>query len=248
MRATADRLEKSKTPNEIILSSGATYTIGVKNRVTTIGVDNAPGGCFSFNSQTIKQNDDQDTEEFDDEKYYTQGENGPCGITTLVNMDIDIFGVNLGKEMIECAEKKKIPWKTGVNAVQLKELFFCKLSLLAKLDNKASFTTNNFPYRENPAFNSSSDEKSPCKDISNVLKNGGGVLIKVFKIKGGVNGHYTQVHKIDCARGTMTLNDPYGVIVKISFDEDGKITSVLPEEMGELKGANIISYTTENKK
>jgi hypothetical protein len=167
---------------------------------------------------------------------------------TLLNMDIDVFGVNLGKEMVACAEKKKIPWKTGVDAVQLQGLFFCKLSLLAKLGNNASFTTNNFVTRENPAFNSSSDEKSPCKDIANVLKNGGGALIKVFKMQGGVVGHYTQVHKIDCARGTMTLNDPYGVVINISFDEDGKITSVLPEEMSELKGMNIISYTTETKK
>ncbi len=248
MKAMADRLEKSQTPYEISLSSGTTYTIGVKNRVTTIGVDNGPGGCFFFsNNQTIQQGENE-TEKFDAKKYHVQSGNS-CGLTSLANMDIDTFGIDLFYEMVSCADSRKIPWIKGVTPEQFRELLSCKLSLLAKRGIKASFTTNNFVIRENHAFNSLADEKSPCKDIANTLKSGGGVIIRVLNISSGVMAHYTQVHKIDCARGTMTLNDQNGSIVNVSFDEDGKITAVEPKEADEIfKGVNIISYTTETKK
>lgn len=251
LKAQLVRLEAVKTPYELSIAKGPTYYVGIKDRISAFGSMPDPISCFDLSRSTQASKSEEGSQEeyeFDDGKYYVQGNLPACVFTSLVNMNIDVFGVDVSKEMNECAKKRGIIWTDGADQNERSGLLSCKLLALAKLGKKASFYTNNFALAADPSFNDPENKKSPCKEIAETLKNGGGATIFVNSSNAS-RGHMSQVHGIDCKSGKLTLNDPNGLIIKLGFDKDGAITSVEPEEAAELfSGTRILSYTAESKK
>jgi hypothetical protein len=167
-------------------------------------------------SDYVNGNPGEPKEFYKRDGHYDQGHTSGCALVSLINMNLDTFGIDMKDIVIKCAVEAGVEFSgmnpvNGVNYAQIEQMFSCKLSKLpaGKHADGLMITGPDFNLFKDP--DEDGPEKSPCKEIEKALADGGSAAIGITT--SGGNGHMAQVIAMDCSTGKIVIRDPNGHIV-----------------------------------